>query len=128
MHDKIDCTNHMGAYNDLLIDDMCPACGKRGTIRCQIHVGASYDGDSRGRFALHEYRLGEPLPWWPPGHHCFESWCEDADRKNLDGTVDECSYSGCESCRADLYVGIRFRNLTPVETLGVTIERPEWCG
>lgn len=117
----------MGAYNDLLIEETCPACKNPATLRCQIHVGASYAGDSRGRFALHEYRLGQQLPWWPPGHPRFESWREDPDRSNPDGTVDECSYAGCESCKADLYVGVRFRDLTPVEIIGVSVERPEWC-
>ena len=117
----------MGAYNDLLIEEQCPACGRRATIRCQMHVGASYDGDSRGRFALHEYHLGQPLPWWPPGHRRFELWCEDLDRTNPNGTVDECCYGGCEACKADLFVGVRFRDLTPVEILNITIERPDWC-
>jgi hypothetical protein len=85
------------------------------------------DGDSRGRFALHEYRLGQQLPWWPPGHRRFESWHEDPDRSNADGSLDECSYAGCEFCHADLYVGVRFKNLTPVEILSITVERPDWC-
>ena len=117
----------MGAYNDLLIEEQCPACGRRAIIRCQIHLGASFDGDSRGRFALQEYRLGNQLPWWPPGHRRFDSWREDADCTNQDGTVDECSYAGCESCEADLYVGVRFRDLTPIEILSVSVARPGWC-
>jgi hypothetical protein len=48
----------MGAFNDLIIDAICPACGRQSAIRCQIHLGASFDGDSRGRFAHHDYRLG----------------------------------------------------------------------
>ena len=117
----------MGAYNDLIIEEQCPACGKRATIRCQLHVGASYAGDSRGRFAMNEYRLGQRLLWWPPEHRRFNSWCEDPDRTNADGTVDECSYADCELCRAELYVGVRFRDLTPIQILGVTVERPDWC-
>lgn len=117
----------MGAYNDLIIEERCPACDKRAVIRCQLHVGATYEGDSRGRFALHEYHLGQRLPWWPSGHRRFESWCEDPDRTNDDGSVDECSYADCESCGADLYVGVRFVDLTPIEILSITVERPEWC-
>jgi hypothetical protein len=117
----------MGAYNDLIIEEWCPACGKRATVRCQIHVGATYDGDSRGRFALNEYLLGQQLPWWPTSHRRFESWHEESDRTNAEGSVDECSYAGCESCRAELYVGVRFREHTPVEILSITLERPDWC-
>lgn len=117
----------MGAYNDLIIEADCPVCHKRTTIRCQLHVGATYDGDSHGRFALHEYHLGEHLRWWPSGHRLFESWRQDPDRTNDDGSVDECSYAGCESCRADLYVGVHFHDLTPVEILSITLERPDWC-
>ena len=116
----------MGAYNDLVIEDICPACGNHTVIRCQIHLGATYDGDSRGRFALHDYRLDQQLAWWPPGHPRFESWCSDPDRIN-DDSVDDCSYACCESCKTDLYVGVQFRERTPVEILSITVERPEWC-
>jgi len=117
----------MGAYNDLLIEEQCPVCGKRALIRCQLHVGATYDGDSRGRFALHDYSLGQQLPWWPQGHLRFDSWRNDSDRTNADGSVDECSYEHCEVCRTDLYVGVRFRSLTIAEIFSITIERPAWC-
>ena len=92
------------------------------------YVEAKLDAPTyRGRFALQEYRLGQPLALWPPDHRKFDSWHEDPDRTNNDGSVDECSYAECESCRANLYVGVRFRELTPVEILDITVERPDWC-
>jgi hypothetical protein len=117
----------MSAYNDLLVEAWCPACATNARIRCQIHVGASSIPRNRGRFAFHEYRLGQRLPWWPPEDPRFESWRDDVDRVNGDGSVDECSYAGCESCGADLYVGVRFRDIAPVEIIAVTVERPDWC-
>lgn len=116
----------MGAYNDLIIEDKCPACVKNATIRCQMHVGASFAGDSRGRFAMQEYRLGQQMAWWPQGNQRYESWSDEADRKNDDGSVDECSYAGCDLCHADLYVGVRFRDLVPVQIISIGENRPDW--
>ena len=45
----------------------------------------------------------------------------------MDGTIDECTYAGCDACKADLYVGVRFQDLVPVKVLEITIERPDWC-
>lgn len=117
----------MGAYNDLLIEERCPACGRQSTIVCQLHVGASYGGDGLGRFALRQYQIGQRLLWWPQGHWRHESWREEAERTNADNSVDECSYASCTSCHADLFVGVRFRDVTPVEILGIALKPPSWC-
>ena len=48
----------MAAYNWVVVDETCPACGKRSRLRCQTHVASDYSGDASGRFHDREYHLG----------------------------------------------------------------------
>jgi hypothetical protein len=118
----------VGAANDILIDNVCPICGRLAKIRCQTHVATSYAGDNRGRFCLEEYRLGEQMRWWAPDHPEFLHWrerdrCIDPD--DDPHVAEEACYSHCLSCRADLVVVVRYRDLVPVEILGISPET-EW--
>jgi len=64
----------MGAYNWVIIEETCPVCGRKATIRCQTHVASSYGGGPDGRFLDREYRLGERMRWWAPSDPEYPQW------------------------------------------------------
>ena len=57
----------MAAFNYLVLEVNCPACGQLTTLRAQTHMASDYDGDERGRFMNREYRLGERMWWFSEG-------------------------------------------------------------
>jgi hypothetical protein len=116
----------VSAYNKLLIADLCPFCEARDALEVQIHVGASDDGDAQGRFCQNEYRLGQRLRWWPADDPRWASW-RDGGLANRDGTVDECAYGLCRVCASPVFVGVRFRDHTPIDVISASTEMPEWA-
>jgi predicted RNA-binding Zn-ribbon protein involved in translation (DUF1610 family) len=98
----------MAAYNWVVVDETCPACGKRSRLRCQTHVASDYSGDASGRFHDREYHLGQRMAWWPREHIGFERWRADRwhrDRNSVDAAFDEeACHATCPVCDADLFV------------------------
>jgi len=116
----------VGAFNWIVIDDVCATCGRLAKIRCQTHVASSYGGDEDGRFFDEEYRLGERMRWWEPGHPKFVEWRHDGRIDPVDDPLldEEACYSHCLLCESDdLVVVVRFRDLTPTEVLGISREK-----
>ena len=116
----------MAAFNWILVEDECPACHAHVLIRSQTYIASDFGGDERGRFCASEYRLGDPMAWWPPGHPKFKGWREGEDLAASSGLppkeVDEACYAGCTACGEDLFVVIRFRDAVPVEVRQIGLE------
>jgi hypothetical protein len=115
----------MAAYNYVTFEGTCPSCGRGATIRAQVHVASSFDGDDSGRYAHREYQLGERMAWWPPSDRRFSAWSEYGQPGQPPGEALEACYSECRRCRADVFAVIRFRDLVPTEVLAVGAEA-EW--
>lgn len=118
----------MSAYNWIIVSAHCPACGKEVDIRCQTHVASSYGGDTTGRFFDEEYRLGDPMRWWPRGHKKYEEWRVDGRKTNESlprKTDSECCYASCPACKAELFVIIEFDGPRPTKLMKVGLEK-DW--
>src|SRR6218665_807698 len=101
----------MGAYNWILSRQKCPACHQITTIKSQLHIAASFDGDESGRFCNREYYLGETMSWFKgPG---TPRNCETGNKKEpeLPGTDTECCYSSCSNCNFEGYVIVSLKQL-----------------
>lgn len=117
----------MSAYNYIVIDDACPVCQHRGSIKAQAHVAASFDGDAKGRFCGAEYRIGETMRWWARDDPRYSGWKamgriypfehDDVDEEACLGT--------CSNCRSVLVVLIHFEAVTPTKVMLVATEN-EW--
>ena len=112
----------MAAYNWITICYTCLACRREASIRCQTHIASSYDGDETGRFFDRDYRLGERMAWWVPGHKNYPEWREEEGLPISSNDAVEACYSRCESCDAGLCVVLRFDDLTPSEVLSCGLE------
>ncbi len=108
----------MGAYNWVLIEGQCPACGPAAAIRCQIHAASDYAGDATGRFFDRTYRIGERMAWRPDD----VSWSEDPGLVPCESGFEEPCYSDCLRCGAALCVVLRYRDLVPVAVVHVSRE------
>jgi hypothetical protein len=119
----------MAAFNWILVEGECPACHAHALIQSQTHVASDFGGDERGSFCVSEYRLGEPMAWWPPRHPKFKKWREGGDLAASNELppeeVEEACYAGCTACEADLFVVVRFRNAVPVEVRQIGLEK-DW--
>jgi hypothetical protein len=118
----------MSAYNWIKVETKCPVCQKQVELRCQTHAASDYDGDQAGRFHDKEYRLGEPLRWWPKGHKNYPTWRVNGRIGSPnEGEFDwECCYTSCPSCRANLFALIQFdgpRSVT-IEEIGLETNWP----
>lgn len=117
----------MGAFNWILVHKKCPSCQREATIRCQTHVASSLAGPAEERFANREYRLGEKMRWWGEEHSEYQSWRvlgrKDAQLESR--FAEEACYSECLLCGAELYVVLRFENVTPMCVLGLG-PKEEW--
>ena len=115
----------MGAFNWIDIRDKCPKCGEHAEIHCQTHIASDFDGDLRGRFHDRHYRLNQAMWWWDFNHEKHDDWRVDGNRgggRSEAGYDEECCYSTCQSCGAQLYVVIRFRKNVPEKVLGTGLE------
>src|SRR5262245_9113906 len=117
----------MGAFNWVIVQAKCPACGETTSVRCQTHVASDYDGDQRGRFHDQEYRLGERMRWWNEEDPRYAQW-------RIDGTMaalrapdydEEACYSTCSSCSGNLCAVIRFSGPVP-ERLVKLVREEDW--
>jgi hypothetical protein len=113
----------MGAYNWVIAEVTCPACGVRAPVRCQTHVASDYGANGDGRFHDVEYRLGERMRWCPEDDPDFPTWRVGGRRDGSDPSWDEeACYVTCEACHAALCVVIRFEQLVPVAAVHVSRE------
>lgn len=112
----------MGAYNWVDLDATCPSCGRPTTIRCQTHAAASFEGDHRGRFNDRTYRLGERMAWWDRADSRFDEWRVNGRKDGVypSPLVDEeACYSDCTACKRELYVVLRFADVTPEAVVAI---------
>jgi hypothetical protein len=116
----------MAAFNWILLEQECPACHTVALIRCQTHVASDFGGDERGRFCDREYRLGQPMHWWPPSHPRFMEWRHGGDAgvatRLPREMAEEACYGTCAGCGADLFAVVRFRDAVPVEVRQLGLE------
>jgi hypothetical protein len=117
----------MAAFNNIIVEAMCPSCGGFKTIECQTHVASDFNGDQTGRFCHRDYKLGEKMVWWPQSDTRYHNWREG---NSVEPVADprndvECCYSKCLECKAELYAVIRFEETVPVELLEVGLEK-DW--
>ena len=92
-----------------MIEATCPACAKDVELRVQTHVASSYSGDASGRFFDRDYRLGQPMAWWPVGDARRAEWRE-TERAVFDdaSSAEEACYASCSACDAELCVVARW--------------------
>jgi len=118
----------MSAYNWIEFDGCCPSCKRNVSIRCQTHFCSDYDGDETGRFHDRTYKLGDAMAWWNSSDSRYSQWLDSNLSVTHDYDVnDECCYSECLSCGAELFVIIGFSECTPIKTLdmGVLSDWPQ---
>jgi hypothetical protein len=119
----------VGAYNWIVVDATCPACARDVSLRCQTHVASSFDGDARGRFCHRDYRLGEPMAWWPPDSERYSDWRVNGrtDGDMSDTEDEEACYASCPLCAAKLFVALDFRGprAERIVVLGLESDWPE---
>ena len=112
----------MGAYNWVLSQQRCPACRQLSTIKSQLHIAASFDGDENGRFSNREYHLGDTLNWFTGTR--LEKAYDNSYKITPDppGVATECCYSTCNSCNFEGFVivtlqQLKLSSITAVEAL-----------
>jgi len=111
----------MAAFNYILFEATCPSCGQRATIRAQTHIASDYDGDERGRFMNHEYRVGEAMWWFMPTHPDYETW------KTWGGEgsrVSEECFATCTHCSARSRVTIDFEDTVVLGVSELSLNDP----
>lgn len=118
----------MSAFNWIIFEARCPACGESARIRAQTHVASSFDGDEHGRFHDLEYGIGQGMRWWGRDDSRFGDWLpEKAFRKAGDiaaGETEAC-YATCSQCQATLCALLRFRENVP-ESVVLLAKEDEW--
>jgi hypothetical protein len=63
------------------------------------------------------------MAWWTPSDYRYNKWCEG--NKKVKETIspenicEECSYASCGNCKAELYVILSFKDITPFEVLEI---------
>lgn len=108
----------MSALNWIEVQGHCQSCKEKTLIKCQTHFCSDYDGDETGRFHDRSYKLGEKMAWWPGADVRYSEWMEsNADNKHGCDLNTECCYSECGSCKAELFVVIKFKECVPTEIL-----------
>ncbi len=110
----------MAAFNWIIAQATCPACGKLSTLRCQTHVASDYAGREGGRFHDREYVLGQPMAWWPRDHARWGLW-QVGGRHGVIETdfEEEACHAECGSCSEPLFAVIRFHETVAVRVLEV---------
>ncbi len=103
----------MAAFNWIVFDHKCPACGRSTRIRARTNMAADEDGDEAGAFSRRTYGLGERMAWFPPGDARFPAWISGGRRVGT--TVQEACTCVCEGCRAPLCAVIGFRDVRATE-------------
>ena len=115
----------MSAYNWIVFEGRCPACGTAAMLRAQTHVASSYDGDASGRFHDSEYRLGESMKWWARDDPRFADWPADREFSKPEANnqlEEEACYATCPNCKASLCVLLRFHENVPETIIAITTE------
>lgn len=121
----------MSAYNEILVNEKCPACNTTSEFTCQTHIASSFDGDNRGRFCCRKYRLNEPMMWWKKSHPEFDSWRVYVDdeytyKEKSKFEVEPC-LTTCPNCSKELYIAIEFEINTPKRVVEIGLESDlEW--
>lgn len=114
----------MGAYNWILITARCPSCSCEVQLRCQTHIASDYGGDESGRFHDREYRVGDPLKWWPQQSPKYAKWRVNGIIGGSGyGDFDtECCYTACPECKTNLYAVIEFEGPRAVNVKEIGFE------
>ena len=117
----------MGAFNWIIVEETCPVCRQRSTIRCQTHIASDFDGDTRGLFHDREYHLGDRMLWWPRGDARFQGWRVGGRMENSipPDSDEEACYSNCTNCGAELCVVVNFLRAIPRRVVLVAREE-DW--
>ena len=105
----------MAAFNWIVVEATCPACGSQATLRCQTHVASDFAGDGSRRFHDREYRVGDSMAWWPSSDSRFPQWrANRTSNPRVDPNVDEeACHATCNQCAAPLFVILRFYGVKP---------------
>lgn len=110
----------MSAFNWIEFKGVCPLCSKITVILAQSHVAASFEGDTRGRFCGHTYRLGQEMLWWQEGHPERDFWGDgDQEISVEEHAVRECCYAECVPNHHKLYAVTEFANLRPTKVIEI---------
>lgn len=110
----------MSARNWILSRQKCPACDQITTVKSQLHIAASFDGDESGRFCNREYYLGDRISWFNGPDSRQKHW-EAGNKKepDLPGLDTECCYSSCSACHFEGYVIITLEQLKLVSITAI---------
>jgi hypothetical protein len=103
----------MAAFNYLLLEMDCPACGQATMLRAQTHMASDYEGDERGRFMDREYRLGEPMWWFPKDTPDYPDWMTWGTGQVADIVYEVCP-ACCPLCDSEVYAVVKFKSTTPL--------------
>jgi hypothetical protein len=120
----VDLDFKMAAFNWIVFDGICPKCSMSATLRAQCHIASSFDGEDGKRFCNAEYRIGDSMPWWPIGHPRWRDWRTSGRRVALEA-AQECCYTECRNCGADLYAVIEVASLAPRKIVDTGMEK-DW--
>jgi len=114
----------VSAFNYVEAKCKCPACKTETTLRAQVHVAASFDGNEQGRFSGKTYRLGEPMAWWLAEDPRHMTWSEGSDPTHKPHIGEAC-YAECLGCHAELCAIVEFQDLKAARVALVSLAS-EW--
>jgi hypothetical protein len=112
----------MAAFNWIEFEEVCPNCNRLSRIRCQTHIASEFAGDENTDFYRREYRLGDKMAWWPPGHLNFRFWREHSEPNQAPDQAVEACCADCQNCKAHLCAVILFDDLRPVQVTHLSLE------
>jgi hypothetical protein len=112
----------MSAFNWIVFQHRCPACGVDTAIRAQCHIASSYDGDISGRFCDKDYQLKQKMAWWSDDHPESKSWADGDNQIAPKSEIIECCYSICMKCNGSLYAVIVFDMLMATSVISLGLE------
>ncbi len=94
----------MAAFNWVEVRIKCPVCSEATLIRAQVHIAASFDGNSEGRFCNSIYSIGDKMRWWDECDARFNDWMLGSESVfNGAGSATECCYASCSAHNDRLY-------------------------
>lgn len=97
----------MGVFNNLVVQELCPKCRVVSQLTFQVHTASSPRAFERlDRLCLHNYSLGQTLPWFPQNHKYFEEWKQAGNPNCITDdfkleSLEKC-YGECATCGARL--------------------------
>ena len=112
----------MSAYNTITFSGDCPVCQSFVTVHSHCHIASSFDGDTTGRFSNRVYSLGEKMAWWPESSSKSNDWVQGGNQNVSSNHIEECCYSQCTACSAEIFAVIRFEKISPICVTSVGLE------